>query len=137
MAHLRRAVPVLPVRDLAAALDLYGRLGFATRLRDDEFSDVVDETYGYAARDDVRLHLVEQRDAAIAAHASCYLFVDDADALAAEWRDAAAAGEVTGPVDTPHGMREGTFTDPDGNVVRFGAPIPTTRQLRVVLTPAD
>jgi uncharacterized glyoxalase superfamily protein PhnB len=47
--------------------------------------------------------------------------VDDADALAEEWRRAGA--EVHGPEDTPWGQHEGAMVDPDGNVIRFGAPI--------------
>lgn len=50
-----------------------------------------------------------------------YLFVDDADRLAAEWRSAGV--EVHSPQDTEWGRHEGAVVDPDGNVIRFGSPI--------------
>jgi uncharacterized glyoxalase superfamily protein PhnB len=31
--------------------------------------------------------------------------------------------EVVGPRDEDYGKREGSITDPDGNVIRFGSPI--------------
>jgi uncharacterized glyoxalase superfamily protein PhnB len=50
-----------------------------------------------------------------------YLFVEDADALAAEWRSAGA--DVHQPEDTGWKQHEGSIADPDGNVIRFGSPI--------------
>ncbi len=129
MAHFRRAVPVLPVADLASALDRYGRLGFTTHVRDDG--------YAYVARDEVRVHLVAHDAPRTGPEPTCYLFVDDADEVADEWRASGVDGELTGPVDTDTGMREGAYVDPDGNVVRFGSPIPTTRQLRVIISDPD
>ncbi len=52
---------------------------------------------------------------------SAYVWVDDADELAEEWR--AAGAEVHGPEDTEWGQHEGALVDPDGNVIRFGSPI--------------
>ena len=34
---------------------------------------------------------------------------------------------TTMPVDTDHGMREGSHVDPDGNLLRFGSPLPSHR----------
>ena len=31
--------------------------------------------------------------------------------------------EVSGPRNENHGKREGSITDPDGNLIRFGSPI--------------
>jgi hypothetical protein len=39
-----------------------------------------------------------------------------------EWRRAGV--DVTGPRDYEYGKREGSHVDPDGNVIRFGSPIP-------------
>jgi uncharacterized glyoxalase superfamily protein PhnB len=50
-----------------------------------------------------------------------YLHCDDADELADAWRKAGL--EVPGPEDYDYGKREGTHTDPDGNLIRFGSPI--------------
>jgi uncharacterized glyoxalase superfamily protein PhnB len=88
----------------------YGRLGFAVREYDGG-------DYGFATRDDIELHLgVTPHTGAVG---SAYLFVDDADALAEEWRSAGV--EVHKPVDTEWGRHEGAVVDPDGNVIRFGS----------------
>ena len=108
-----RIAPILPVRDLDAALAHYERLGFRTR----SWSG---GGYGFAVTDTVELHLGVVANPAEHARGSAYLFVDDADAVAARWT--AAGVEVHPPEDTPWGMREGAVEDPDGNVIRFGSP---------------
>lgn len=50
-----------------------------------------------------------------------YLHCQEADRVAEEWRRAGI--EVNGPRDEDYGKREGSVTDPDGNVLRFGSPI--------------
>jgi predicted enzyme related to lactoylglutathione lyase len=109
-----RIAPTFPVRDVDAALDFYGRLGWDVRRYAGE------DEYGFASREGVEIHLggIADRD-----HhpATAYLYVTDADALAAEWR--AAGAEVHGPEDTPWGQHEGALVDPDGNIIRFGNPI--------------
>jgi hypothetical protein len=109
-----RIAPIFSVRDLDVAMEHYRRLGFAVRR-------YPPGGYGFASRDGVELHLgvVSEPDH----HAgSAYLFVDDADTLAAQWR--AAGVEVHGPQNTAWGRHEGAVADPDGNVIRFGSPIP-------------
>src|SRR3954447_7627368 len=91
----------------------YRRLGFTVRR-------YPPGGYGYASRDNVEIHLgvvsdVDHRPGA------AYLFVEDADELAAQWR--AAGVRVHGPQDTEWGQHEGAVVDPDGNVIRFGSPI--------------
>jgi uncharacterized glyoxalase superfamily protein PhnB len=112
-ATLKRIAPAFPVRDVAAALAHYERLGFDTRIYSTG-------EYGFATRDGVELHL--GLPGAQGPHpTTAYLFVDDADALAAEWR--AAGAEVHGPEDTPWGQHEGALVDIDGNIIRFGSPM--------------
>jgi uncharacterized glyoxalase superfamily protein PhnB len=41
--------------------------------------------------------------------------------VAEEWIQAGI--DVVGPRDQDYGKREGSVTDPDGNVIRFGGPI--------------
>lgn len=48
------------------------------------------------------------------------MHVYDADRLA-DWRKARI--EVGGPEDYDYGKREGSRTDPDGNLMRFGSPL--------------
>ena len=113
MAHLRQIAPIFGVHDLRASLDHYRNLGF--EVRTDSGGG-----YGFASRDNVELHLgVAPDDRHL--RSSAYLFVDDADALADEWRSAGV--DVHSPEDTDWGQHEGAVVDPDGNVIRFGSPM--------------
>lgn len=112
MTTAHRIAPIFSTHDLDAALEFYRRLGFSVR-------SYQGGGYGFAARDEIELHLgVPSRQ-----HhpGSAYLYVDDADGLAAEWR--AAGANVHTPEDTEWGQHEGALEDPDGNVIRFGSPI--------------
>jgi uncharacterized glyoxalase superfamily protein PhnB len=113
MGTWQRIVPIFAVRDLDVAIGHYERLGFTVRR-------YAAGGYGYATRDGVEIHLgfVPATDHRAS---SAYLFVDDADGLAAAWRSAGA--EVHWPEDTDWGQREGAIVDPDGNVIRFGSPV--------------
>ena len=115
---MQKFAPAFPVRDLTAALAHYARLGFTT-------SEYTGESaaggYGFARRDDVELQLGTVPDGRTASPTTAYLYVDDADALAAEWR--ATGADVGSAEDTPWGRREGVMTDPDGNIIRFGSPL--------------
>src|SRR6266568_4828687 len=80
MGSLRRIAPIFADRDLDAALAHYERLGFATRAYHGG-------GYGFATRNGIEIHLgvVPLHDQRVN---SAYLFVEDADALAEEWRSA-------------------------------------------------
>jgi hypothetical protein len=109
--------PVFAVRDLDAALIHYGRLGFATKA--DSHGQ-----YGFARRDKVRLHLAVVSDLdPLTSTSTAYAYVDNADALHAEWTAAGVAGRFTKPVDTDYGVREGAHVDTDGNLLRYGTPL--------------
>jgi len=110
---VNRIAPIFAVRDLEKAMAHYERLGFTTRAYEGG-------GYGFARRDGIEIHLgvvpvQGQRTS------GAYLFVDDADELAQEWRSAGI--EVHSPEDTEWGQHEGAVVDPDGNVIRFGSPI--------------
>ena len=108
--------PVIPVRDLDAALDRYARLGFATRAYSGP------ERYGYADRGSVSLHLSEWsgHDPQLTG-ASVYIYVSDADAVCREWRAAGVKGRFVDPHDTPYGLREFAYVDSDGTAHRVGS----------------
>ncbi len=115
--QLRSFSPIFPVRDLAAALAHYAALGFRT------FAYEGGDQYGFASRDGVDLHL--------SAHAgpdfrpaSAYLYVRDADALYEEWSRPGLAGHTHPVGPTDYKLREGSHVDPDGNLIRFGSPMP-------------
>lgn len=119
MTHLSSVAPVLPVRDLTAAMTHYEGLGFEVQ------AYAGGAAYGYALRGEVRLHLaeVEGLDPATSL-TSVYLYVDDADVLAVEWAAERVGGRLVAPIDTDYGLREGAHVDPDGNLLRFGSPLP-------------
>jgi hypothetical protein len=105
---------VLPVRELDAALEHYGKLGFRV--------NPYDRGYGYAVRGRADLHLNVHRDLDPRQNpSSVYLYVDDADALFAEWRAAGIEGQFFEPHDAEYGLREGAHIDRDGNLLRFGS----------------
>jgi catechol 2,3-dioxygenase-like lactoylglutathione lyase family enzyme len=110
--------PVIPVLDLEAALDRYRRLGFSAQRYDEDL------TYGFADRGPVSLHLTEwaEHDPARTA-AVVYLYVSDADALHAEWAASGVPGSLSEPHDTPYGLREFGYVDPDGTLHRVGSRI--------------
>lgn len=113
---LDRMVPVLPVRDLREAIEHYERLGFEVRAYDD--------SYAFAERDRVELHLANVDDLVPAtSNVAAYLYVDDADALFEQWQRSGVGGRLNPPHDTDYGLREGAHVDPDGNLLRFGSPI--------------
>jgi Glyoxalase/Bleomycin resistance protein/Dioxygenase superfamily len=107
---------VLPVRDLDAALDHYRTLGFEVH--------PYDNGYGYAVRGAADLHLSVRRGLDPRTNASAvYLYVDDAEALFAEWRAAGVEGQFFEPHDTDYRLREAAHIDLDGNLLRFGSPL--------------
>lgn len=117
VAFLRLA-PVLPVRDLDAALDRYRRLGFEVR------AFAGNARYGFVDRDGVSLHLTEWAEHDPRRSASAvYLYVSDADAVHAEWAAADVAGRLNDPTDTDYGLREFAFVDTDGTLHRVGSPL--------------
>ncbi|CAO3438760.1 bleomycin resistance protein [Azospirillum endophyticum] len=120
--RFERVAPILPVRDVRAALAHYWQLGFTVTAYDEAAADPV---YGFLERDGLSLHLalvpdLEPERSTVA----CYLYVSDADALHAAWRSANAGGRLTAVADTPYGLREFAHIDPDGNLLRVGSPMP-------------
>jgi hypothetical protein len=108
--------PIFPVRDLAAALAHYATLGF------DTFPDADGDEYGFANRDRTGIHLAADPEHDPARGASAYLYVRDADALYEEWSRPGIGGHTHPAGPTPYKLREGSHTDPDGNLIRFGSP---------------
>jgi predicted enzyme related to lactoylglutathione lyase len=108
----KRAVPIVPVRNLESALERYESLGFRTRAWDGP------QRYGFVSSGDAELHLTEavgQDPVAV------YLYVDDADAVHAAWTRAKPGGQLTTPRDTTWGLREFSYVDPDGTLHRVGS----------------
>lgn len=110
------AVPVLFTVDVERALRQYRDVGFIARMGDDG-------RYGFLRMGGARLHVaLEAVDGTPIAPVSCLLFVDDPDLLA-DHMGAAGHGSVVAPENKPWGVREGLYTDGDGNKIRFGRPV--------------
>jgi hypothetical protein len=123
LVTVERIAPVLPVRNVGEALRRYDRLGFATRAyMEPEVSRQDHPNYGHLTGGPVEIHLsgFDALDPKTTTSV-CYLFVDDADALHAAWRNAGVEGRFRPPMDTSYGEREFGYVDPDGNRLRVGS----------------
>lgn len=136
--RLGNAIPALPVRDVASAVQHYGvNFGFQPARQDGEFAVLV--------RDDSRLHLWCAGDDAwrlravddllespvrtgaesfLAGTASCRIPVYPLEAVDEIYGDLAAArvlhpGDPGAPRDTDFGTREFAALDLDGNLLEF------------------
>jgi hypothetical protein len=114
---VRRVVsvePIFVVSDVPRAVAHYERLGFSISHHD--------EGYAFAHRNELTIHLAGLGvDPDRVGRGSIYMHVDDADALAAEWRGAGI--DFVDPQDFEYSKREGSHEDPDGNFIRFGSPL--------------
>jgi catechol 2,3-dioxygenase-like lactoylglutathione lyase family enzyme len=120
-----RVAPVLPVRNVARAIERYKRLGFEGEAYGEPGQSTDDDpVYGFLGWGPVDIHVSRFRELDPKTSTSaCYLYVDDADALHAAWSAANVEGDLRAPVDTPYGLRELVYIDPDGNLLRVGSPI--------------
>jgi hypothetical protein len=118
------AVPILPSRDLHETLAFYEALGFENR-----GAAVEEWDYLILGRGDLWLHFAHVPDVdPLTTASSCYLYVDDVDALHATWSsvvvpDSATGSRVVPPVSTDYGMREFAVVDRSGNLLRVGAEV--------------
>lgn len=120
---LERLAPILPVKDVVGALVRYKRLGFEG-MAYEELNEDGHPFYGFLWRGDVRFHLQLAPDLDPHQNTSAvYLYVDDPDELFAEWQAASPGGELRPPFNTPWQMREMSYSDPDGNLLRIGRPL--------------
>jgi catechol 2,3-dioxygenase-like lactoylglutathione lyase family enzyme len=121
------AVPILPSRNLDETFEFYSRLGF-------ELQGAPIEKYRYLiiGRGSIELHFWDAPDVdPLTTDASCYIRVDDADALYREWEgvgvqsDRATGSRLMPPVHTDYGMREFALVDKSGNLMRVGSALRT------------
>lgn len=106
--------PILRVADIDRAVVWFERVGFEVTLHLG--------TYALAHREKgLTIHLAQVEGDELAGHGALYIHCQDADEVAADLRNAGI--QVEGPRDQDYGKREGSITDPDGNVIRFGSTI--------------
>jgi catechol 2,3-dioxygenase-like lactoylglutathione lyase family enzyme len=119
---LQRAIPVLHMTNADATEAFYcGLLGFRLEFNVSPIETRRDPCYMGVSRDGAVLHLSSHTGDAVVGGV-VYFLCDDVDALHAEF----VAKNVLihlAPVDQTWGMRELYVRDPDGNSVRFGAPL--------------
>jgi catechol 2,3-dioxygenase-like lactoylglutathione lyase family enzyme len=106
--------PIFNVSDVTRSVAWFETAGFEVSFHD--------ETYAFAHRNrDLTIHLAQIAEGGLPGNGALYIHCPDADRVAEEWRQTGL--EVDGPRDEDYGKREGSVTDPDGNVIRFGSPI--------------
>jgi len=106
--------PIFRVADMARSVAWYESAGFGVSSHDNG--------YTFAHRDrDLTIHLAKGDEDEPPGHGALYLHCQDADRVADEWRRAGI--DVDDLRDEDYGKREGSISDPDGNVIRFGSPL--------------
>jgi hypothetical protein len=118
------AVPILPSRDLGETLEFLERLGFENAGAHYSVWD-----YLIVSRGGIELHFFSHPEVdPLTTDAMCYLRVEDADALYAEWNaigieaDPATGSRLMPPETTDYKMREFALVDKSGNLYRIGSP---------------
>ena len=105
---IKRAVPIMPARDIAEASAFYEQLGFKVARPMD--------TYAIAEWDSAEVHLAFSPDPP-ADRSGCYLLVEGIDRLFETLRGRAV--DIEGPLLQPWGLKEMYVVDPTGNLIRF------------------
>ena len=114
--QVKEAIPILPSLNLDETSAFYARLGFA------EDSRWPDE-YLIVARDDGEIHFWACDDPEVAKNSSCYVYVEDAAALYAEYL-AQGIERMKPPEQTDYDILEFSVIDPHGNLIRIGSESP-------------
>ena len=124
---MEHAVPILPSRNLEETFEFYSRLGFAL-----QGAPIEKYRCLIIGRGSIELHFWDAPDVdPLTTDASCYIRVDDADALHGEWHevgipsDPATGSRLMPPTDTDYGIREFALIDKSGNLLRVGSPLHT------------
>lgn len=116
---IARAIPILPSLDIARTRAFYEEsLGFSGQLYEEE-------DYLILRRGEIELHFWLTEDKKLPPVSSAYIRGRDVPALHADFarRGAPKLSEITA---RPWGMTEFYLWDPDGNLLRFGIPTPST-----------
>ncbi len=119
-----RSVPILPSRDLHETLAFYERLGFENRGAPPEQWD-----YLIIGRGGIELHFYSEPGVdPLTTAASCYCFVDDAQALYDEWaalveQDPPTGSRIVAPERADYDVLEFAVVDRSGNLIRVGTPL--------------
>lgn len=119
---LQQAIPVLHMTNADAAEEFYcQRLGFRRDFQVPASETQRDPCYMGVSRDGAVLYLSSHAGDGVVGGV-VYFMSDDVDALHAEFVARNVRIHIA-PVDQTWGMRELYVHDPDGNSIRFGAPV--------------
>jgi uncharacterized glyoxalase superfamily protein PhnB len=123
---LKQAIPVLHITDANAAEAFYcGLLGFCRDFEVPASETKREPCYMGLSRDGAILHLSSHAGDGVTGGV-VFFVTDDVDALHAEFVAKNVRIHIA-PVDQTWGLRELYVRDPDGNSVRFGAPIAASK----------
>lgn len=118
MPTLEAVHPVLASRDVAASIEFYRALGFATVFQDSPDSP----RYAAVRRDGVELHLQWHDASAWATPGDRPVFrflVRDVDGLHREFAAQPVVNDMKAPFESAWGTREFHLRDPDRNGLQF------------------
>ena len=116
MQKMIKSNPVLAALDIPRLVSFYEeKLGFT--------QSWCDEGYGIVERDKIAIHFWKCDDKVFPENTSCYIFVEDVDALYDEYQEADVIHPKGKLEDKPWGVREFSILDFDGNLIRFGESI--------------
>jgi catechol 2,3-dioxygenase-like lactoylglutathione lyase family enzyme len=119
---LKRAIPLLHITNAEATETFYcGMLGFRREFEVPASNAKRDPVYMGFSRDGALLHVSSHAGDGVIGGV-VYFVCDNVDALHAEFVARNVHIHIA-PVDQTWGMRELYVRDPDGNSVRFGAPM--------------
>ncbi|MET0654120.1 MAG: VOC family protein [Pseudoxanthomonas sp.] len=111
---MTRLVPMLPVRNMPASVEFYGKLGFEVEQRNDDWR------WAMLALDECRLMVDESINVHPHAPRSNVLYLYPYDIIAYH-RQVRANGVDAPPLEHPfYGMTEFRIDDPDGNRLWIG-----------------
>jgi hypothetical protein len=114
--QIKEAIPILPSLNLDETSEFYGRLGF---VEDSRWPD----EYMIVTRDDGEIHFWACDDPELSKNSSCYVYVEDAAALYAEYL-AVGIERMKAPEQTDYDILEFSVIDPHGNLLRIGSESP-------------
>ena len=116
---IARIVPILPVKNLARAMDFYRSLGFSAH------SWQNGDGYAFLTRNQLDIHLRTAPDLIDNQNPSgVYFYLAPATAAALEAEFRAAGVKILSPLAPREWkMNEFVLSDPDGNLLRFGEDI--------------
>jgi len=116
--QIKATIPILPSPNLDETAAFYARLGFAEESRwAGEYLIVV--------RDECEIHFWVCDDPKMPENSSCYVYVEDAPALYAEYV-AQGIERIEEPEPTDYHVLEFSLVDPHGNLIRIGSEIAET-----------